>query len=862
MFSLYRTLSLRYLRRRRVRTLLVIASIALGVAMLVATQALNRCIARAGSGTVNPLVGQAALQVTNDDAGVRRDVLDKLRASPVPGVRQFSPIVLGRGALPERGNRQVSLVGVDLSVTQAVDSPWPIDLKDEVSGLAWTRALAENALGTPMVYVGKKLADDLSGGLVKIKLQVSGAHHTINKVGRVEGRGAASLLNSDFIFLELSQAATLLGQPDFVTRIDVLLHADANREEVRDRLARLVSGHAQVRFVEAGEAAFRDVLAGMEVGFKLGGFIALVVGLFLVYNALSVTVAERRRDIGTMRSLGATRWQIWRLFVTEAMILGLAGAAIGVPLGWGLATLFLGPFIDAITDVFLPLSEQPVELTWDLVLAAVGAGVLTSCLAALLPAAEAAAEEPADAVRRAPRAHNPIYGLLQLAGTATFLGTGLLAMFGREHLPKRMGTYGGVLLVLVGVLISAPLITQVAARGLRPLFRRLLGLEGRMAADNLARSPGRTGLVIAAVAAVVALVLMTAGLILSSESAILQWVEDSITGDLFVTSGSPLSSSGKSLSMGEPLGKQLETLPGVEAALPVRFKKINFRDKLVYLNALEAVAFHRMDQERAAAPGTELYPELTQPNTVLISENFSALHGVHPGDTITLQGALGPADFRVLGTVVDYSWNRGTILIDRTQFRKIFNDHLIDVFYVYLKHGAPAAEAQELQKTIQERWGAEFGLMAQTREHLRLDIRRMILRLYGIAYAQEFVIALVAALGLVTALLISVMQRTRELGLFRAVGATQSQVLRSVLAEAGLMCFIGVLIGVGLGLPLEWFVVRVVLLEDAGFAFPVRVPWLSTGLVLGAAMLIGFVAGLGPAWHATRLRIAEAIAYE
>jgi putative ABC transport system permease protein len=153
-------------------------------------------------------------------------------------------------------------------------------------------------------------------------------------------------------------------------------------------------------------------------------------------------------------------------------------------------------------------------------------------------------------------------------------------------------------------------------------------------------------------------------------------------------------------------------------------------------------------------------------------------------------------------------------------------------------------------------------LFALTREELRGHVVQMVRQLYGVAYAQLGMVGLVTALGVLTALLISVIQRTRELGLLRAVGASQWQVLRSVLAEAVLMGAIGTVIGVLLGLPIQWYVVQIILFEEGGFAFPVVLPWKEAGVIAAIAVIVATLAGLLPAVHAGRLRIAEAIAYE
>ena len=247
------------------------------------------------------------------------------------------------------------------------------------------------------------------------------------------------------------------------------------------------------------------------------------------------------------------------------------------------------------------------------------------------------------------------------------------------------------------------------------------------------------------------------------------------------------------------------------------------------------------------------------PPNVLISDNFAALHKKGVGDLIELRGPRGPIPVKIVGTVVDYSWNRGTVMMDRKHFRRLFEDDLVDVFDVYLR---PGVDPVEIQQTIARRWGPEHALVVLTKSELRERISGMIKRLYGIAYSQEGVVGIVAALGVLTALLISVLQRRRELGLLRVVGATRGQVVRTVLAEAALMGFIGAAIGLVIGVPLEWYCIRVILLEESGFLFPVLIPWLATAAIAGVGVLTATLAGLGPAPHTTQLRIPEAIAYE
>src|SRR5262249_45614720 len=206
-----------------------------------------------------------------------------------------------------------------------------------------------------------------------------------------------------------------------------------------------------------------------------------------------------------------------------------------------------------------------------------------------------------------------------------------------------------------------------------------------LATDNLIRSPGRTGLVIASLAAFVALMIQVAGVTHSSKVAILDWFNRSISAHLFVTANSPVTSAGRGLSMKENVGRRLAELPEVEKVVPVRFKQLDFKDDTISLIALDASAFYRADLLSRPVPGLELLPRLTQSGTVLVSENFALLHGVHAGEWIPLSGPRGPLQFHVLGTVQDYNHPRGTIVIDRRHYLEHFRDELVDVFDIYLR---------------------------------------------------------------------------------------------------------------------------------------------------------------------------------
>ena len=886
MLTLLRTLSVGYFSQHRVRSVLVVLSIALGVAVLVATQALSQGLGAGIQHGVNPLADLADLLITNGQSGVPLDLAQQLRDARIQGVKDVRPYVIWHLTVvlgpDDRNPRTALLLGADRKRERQEGQLEPRHrLLPGIKVHRTYRPRLPEDLVRLLVAQPALVSDRLAAELDRyqpadspLRLRNAGRVFEMTRVGTVDfSQSDLPLKDSLVVLMDVHSASAICfpEKPDHVQQLCVTLEQGADRSAVQADLERCLSTlnvRADVQTAEANQQMVSDVTAGLEIGLALGGACALVIGLFLVYNVLSVTVAERRHDIGILRSVGATRRQIAGLFVAEATVLGLIGSLLGLPLGWLLAWLACKPMANVISDLLVPIDSARIHISLGLMALAIISGALVANLAALIPALLAASEEPADAVRRVPLRHRLVFGVLQIFACAVLLIASVLTANLRQYLPPRSGMFVAVVCMVLAGLIITPLLALVIGRIVHPLFRYCLGLEGRLAADNLVRTPGRTGLVIAALAATSGLMVSTAGFLKSTREAIKDWVDDKIAADLFVSSGSAVTSGGGSLTMKDDMRASMESVPGVEVALPVRFNYVTYQSpvdqqgRIVFLIALDSQAFTHSRTERPLARSISRYPQLAKRGNVLVSRNFAALYHKKVGDTIRFPG---PADSgkdieaTIVGVVTDYTWNRGTIIMDLDWFRQEFNDQQVDVFELFL---TPGKDPGEVRKELMDRFGQKEFLFVLTGQDVNRELRQALQKIYGLAYAQQVVVGLVALLGVVSALFISVLQRRQHLGLMRAVGATRGQVLYSVLAEAVLMGAIGAVVGFGLGLLLEWYVLDVLILDEAGFLFSMRIPWLEAGVVTLAAVVLATLAGLWPAYHATRLRIPEAIAYE
>jgi putative ABC transport system permease protein len=899
---LYRLLSLRYILLRWERAALVIISIALGVATLVSSRILNACIETASTQSTTPMQGSASLLISNGELGVLRSLGNEIHAEKIPGVTDVQPLIFERITFPGLDERVGVLIGSELSF-QLLGESNSLKVKIELTGegpllqlapiyaavkagefqiaadlweripqrlILVSRALyeerkARGGAGRPLVLrFGSRKVDCLPIGVVDVDDDSPFAALGKNFVGMEVGQAvrfirAGATPETGAVVGGMANLAWDACHPQRVNRIDVFLDPKADIATVETRIRQLVGNRAKVHTPDTHGESTQEIVSGMQTAFLLCSFGAMVVGLFLVYNALSVTVAERRHDIGILRSLGATRGQIIRLFAVAAIILGIVGSVLGIPLGIALARFTMNAFQEELASIFLNPDVNPAMPSLSTVGLAFLAGILTALLAAMVPAIQASSAEPADAVRRSAGRIGGVWALLHQATCALLIGGGIALVVFRHAIPARIGAFGGMMSVLTGLLFASPIIVGLVMRLVQPILRRVLPIEARLAADNLIRSPGRTGVVIGALGAGVAVMIQTAGVMRSNSEPITAWLEELIQADQFVFAGNIATATSSQSPFESQVLRDMAKIPGVEDVTSIRYVRPNYNGTLIFMLAMDTQRFADATQLRApgGAPGLDAFRKLPRKNAVVMSDNFALKHSVKVGDTITISGVNGPVQLEIVDQMQDYSWSRGSLFIDRAVYAKLFNDDLVDVAHVFLTEPTNRAALDRVRTFASDR-----GMFLLDRPTVHTFFAELIDRVFKLAYLQQIVVGIVAALGIVTALLISVLQRKRELGLLLAVGATPSQVIRSVLWEALLMGIFGTALGVVIGVLMQWYVLKVILIEESGFRFELLFPWRQAVIISLGSLTVATLAGLLPAYHAVKTRIPDALQYE
>jgi putative ABC transport system permease protein len=615
-----------------------------------------------------------------------------------------------------------------------------------------------------------------------------------------------------------------------------------------------------VRPQGTGTAENRKMLTAFRWNLRLLSYIALVVGAFLIYNTMAVSVVRRRAEIGIVRAIGASRRAVFLAFLGEAAGIGWLGALIGLAIGRVLATGAVQ--LMGLTVQSLYVSSRPGAIELTLWIAAVGlvTGVSVAIASAWGPAREAIRVAPVDAMALGRREYLARTAKTQDLMVAALLGA-LAAVCSRMPPVSGKPLYGyAATLLLIGASAYAmpALVSFVSGRSSATLGK-LFGAEALLASRSLLASLGRTSVLVGALATAVAMMTSVGIMVGSFRQTVVDWMETQLPADLYLRpAGEAAADRHPTISV--DLVEAISKLPGVAAIERLRAYELSLDGKPVELASvdLRARREYRRSEFLSGRPAHDVFGELRGKNALIVSEPFTYKHGVKAGDSILL--TLGGTEgwFRIADVFYDYGNERGTMVMDRETLLRYLPDPAPSNIAVYLEQGSnPAAVRREILETA-----TGHGILIFSDSDLRRQAIRIFDRTFAITYALEAIAVLVAVMGIAGALLALVIDRRRELGLLRFVGASAGQIRKLILAEAGLLGLLANFSGLLLGYLLSLLLVFVINKQSFGwtirFHWPVAVLVSALTLVYAATVL----AGLYPARVAVRLNPLEVIREE
>lgn len=829
---------------------LSILGVALGVAVVVAIDLANGSASRAFALSTETVTGRATHQIVGGATGLDETLYPKLNA---PGLHAKAPVVEGYISVAPDANGAtrppLRLLGIDPFAEAPFRAFLSSTTSDAQSGgfetllsRPATVILAASTANTLGVAAGESFEALISGR--REQLTVAGILTPADEASR---RALDGLLICD-----IATAQEVLGQVGQLSRIDLI--AD---ETALPALQALLPPSAEIVTPAARTATITQLTRAFEINLTALSLLAMVVGMFLIYNTITFSVVQRRTMIGTLRCVGVTRRQIFSLIMIEALLVGLTGAIAGVLLGLVLGRGLVGLVTQTINDLYFVVTVRGVFVAPLTIVKGLLLGILATLLAAAVPANEATRTAPRAVLRRSSVEDSIRYAVprLLLLGCALFVvGGGLLL------LPTRslVVSFFALFCFVVGSSLLTPAITVGLMRGARPILGRIFGLLGRMAARDVVAALSRTSVAIAALMVAVSVTVGVAIMVGSFRYTVVSWLESTLQADIYV-SPPDFAANRVDSTLDPTVAEDLRTAPGVAGTSTIRGVLTGSEFGSVQLIGLDLPPQGERTYRFVTGDPATIWRSW-RAGAALVSEPFAYRHNIPPqGGEVTLTTDRGTQRFDIAGVFYDYASEQGAVALSLDTFRKWYDDDQLSSIALY---AAPGQDVDELVKQVQARVAGQQELLVRSNAGLRAATLEVFDRTFAITSVLQLLATTIAFVGILSALMALQLERARELGVMRANGLTPRQVWGVVLGQTGLMGLTAGLLALPVGVLVATVLVYVINRRSFGWTLQMIItPRILVQAVI-LALVAALLAGIYPAFRMGRTAPAMALREE
>lgn len=841
----------RDLLRNWIRTGLTVAGIALGVAVMLAINLANGSALSRFRESIDLVAGKSNLEIHAEaGAEVNQDLLLKLQWLWNEDVK-FTPVIEESAVIEGTHPEIAQVLGVDMFADPAF-RPFNVDGASGISDFAIFKANA--------AYIGIKFADRHS---LKVgdsfKALMNDREANLEVAGIISYSGPGKAFGGNLIVMDIGPAQQAFGMAPNISRIDMIV-PESQVAEFQRRLQQVLPRSIAVHRPQRRGEQVQKMIASFQYNLGALSLIALLVGMFLIYNTMSMTVLRKRSEIGILRALGASRSLIFSLFTLQALFMGTCGSLLGLVAGYGFSLGAVKAVGATVQNLYIDQPPAEVFVEPGTLLLALLAGMGISLVAALGPVWEAISVSPAEATRRASYELRVVRG----AGALAVSGLVLLAIAGlAAQAPALNGFpvfgYLSAALIIFGVAVMMPMILHRSLALLKNLMTEIFGSEGKLAVLGLSGTLGRTSVTVASLMLGIAMMISLAIMIGSFRQTVIVWVNQTLKADFYVSPESRVASNRGRLS--QAIVERIKGIHGVEDIDAFVETPIEFRGNPTNLGAGDIDVLAR--RGRLIFVGNQnrerVFDQLRAGGACVVTESFALRNNVCVGDTIPLVTPQRTLKLQVAGVYYDYASDLGYIIIPRSLFAQAFSDYFSTTVAVYAANGA---DSDVIRQAIFVAAGPDSRLNVRSNRELRTEVLRIFDNTFSITYALHAIAILVAILGVMNALFALTYEMRREFAILTYLGALSGQIRKIVLIQAGLLGLCGNISGLIVGYVLSLLLINVINKQSFGWTVQLSIPLdfiiESSGLILLFALLSGIL----PAYVAVRNISPEAVRYE
>ena len=847
------TLAWRHAWRRPTQSIFFIIGVGLGVAMIVAIDLATGAANRAFTISTEAVTGKTTHQIVGGPSGLDESIYVTLRQQL--GYRLSAPIVEGYVTAEELDMQPMRLLGVD----SFAESPFRNYLNDNNTNFADDNGFTAFIVQPNTVLLSADLANQYNihvGDFIHI--HVAGHRHTLQIVSLLkaedknEQRGLDGLLIAD-----IGTAQELLGKVGTLNRIDLIIPEGTQGERLLKRITATLPPGA--RIAQPKDSAVEEMTAAFRLNLTALSLLALLVGMFLIYNTAVFSVVQQRSVLGSLRALGMTRSQIFSIILSEAGLLGVIGTILGLGLGYLLGRGALQIVTTNINDLFFVVTVRQIDIPPLTLLKGAVIGIAAALIAAALPAYEATNVPPASAIQRShieERVRNALYWVSGVGVGILLLGITLLIP--KWHL---IITFAGIFAIIIGISLLTPALTL----GLMHIWAGLIRFFGksfspliRLAIRDITRSLSRTSVAIAALMVAVSVIVGVSLMISSFRLTVEQWLTDLLQADIFVSAPSLISDQTTS-PLAHGVVEKLETFPGVVQIATSRLVDVSAGDLgMIQLAAVSMDIAGDKRYYKAAVGDPAKTWEALKAGGLIINEPMSHRFKLEVGDEVSLLTDRGEHRFPIVAVAYDFDVQSGA-LIDDAIYRTYWNDSDLSSAALFVESGIDVdTKINELRAAF----AGEAELVIRSSRDLRAHSLAIFDRSFSITVALQMLAMLVAFIGILSALMSLQLERRREIGTLRAVGMTRRQLWKLTLVQTGLMGTTAGILAMPTGFVLAVILIYIINLRSFGWTLQMYLQPVYFLQALVVALVAALLAGIYSAWRVGSMQPADALREE
>ena len=823
--------------------LLSIIGVSIGVAVVVAIDIANTSAQKAFEISVENVTGTATHQITGGPLGMDESIYTDF-IMQFPEI-EASPVVEGYVKLE---GETIHLMGLDIFSSSY--------MTDEMSGTFDMSALSLLVVPRTVLipYVMADRMDIANGDMITVS--IAGSETEVKVIGNVGDEDDSKI--DGLLVADISTSQELLGKTGVIDNISLVITEDD--KDILTAIEEWLPVEMSLISTAAGNESTLNMTSAFRTNLTAMSMLALLVGMFLIYNTMTFSVLQRRGLLGSLRVLGATRREIFSEVLIEAFFISIIGTGIGVilgvVLGQGLVKLVAG----TIDSLYFTLTVTTFEISSGIFIKGILLGVVTSLVASFIPAFEAAASRP-----QIVRFRSVIESLAQkllpkitLAGLG-MIGISVVILFLSES--SLIAGFASLFLLVIGFALCVPMIAELISKYLG-IFMNKVGSKTsvlyKMAVTGIAGSISRTGTAIAAMVVAISVVIGMGIMIDSFRTTVQLWMQQAIQGDVYVNTMENVSSTAET-PLPYELVEQIVALDGIEAAKGLKTVFLITDYGTVETDVITPVEQCRTEYQLKNGNALPAWERLKNGEAVYISEPLAYKHNLSVGDTITFTTEQGKQEYAISGIYYDYSSDAGKIIMAQSVYIKYWHDDTIASLGLYLEN---TDDKDAIMTAVKAIVADAAGITVTDSFTIRGNVLDLFDRTFLITRVLEFLAIIVAFIGILSALMAYQLEKIKELGILRAAGVTPRQIWSMTGLQTGLMGAISGILAIPLGIFMSIILIQTINIRSFGWSIQMSIGALTIIEAMAIAIVASLLASVYPSWRMSKTSPAEALREE